>query len=129
MYNPGQEGRGPFDSRDRDTLGGGKGVKTYIHVGHGLIEYTVVTKAAQVVLLAGVILVGLQKVIENAMFPHGLTDTLHLLQGDPAEGGVSGPRPAFFFSLPFFLPYLSVCVSWLHPFFSVSRPVCPTHAH
>lgn len=104
------------------------GDKTYIHVGHGLIEYTVVTKFAKAVLLARVILVGLQKVFKDTLFLHGLTNTLHLLQGDPVEGWVSGPGPVSFFFPNFLLPYLSQCL--------LALPVCPslcqsalTHAH
>lgn len=113
MCAPGQEGRGPFGSRDRDSLGD---VKTYIHVGHGLIEYTVVTKFAKAVLLGRVVLVGLQKVFKDSLFLHGLTDALHPFQGDPVEGCVLGSGPAFFFFLNFLLPYLSLCL--------LAPPVC-----
>lgn len=124
-------GRRPFGSRDRDTLGWEKGVKTYIHIGHGLIEYTVVTKLAKVVFLARVILVVLQKVFEDTLFLHGLPDTLHFLQGDPVEGG-GCVRPGPCLLLSSLSPSIPLSLSVSPSSVRVSQSLCqsaPKHAH
>lgn len=57
-----------------------------------------------------------QEVIEHTLFPHGLSDSLHPLQGDPAEGRVSGgglPPSSLLLFLP--LPISGLCLSLSPP--------------
>lgn len=86
------------DSEDRAGAGRRRG-RTHVEVVHGLIGDAEVVEA---VLESGIMLVGLQKVLQQALLPQVLTNGFKSLQRHPAQGLQvrAGPASLLSGSLP-----------------------------